>query len=126
FFGPVEQSKPQPVLDLGVVVGRHAGQSYQRGPGKPRGTFPNARAGDPHASFRLRGMVEHWTICHFAKSNPAGVGQGDVPSLLRSVADSIESRGDVQVEDITFATEVTDGEDSLRVSVYYHRQPRRR
>jgi hypothetical protein len=37
---------------------------------------------------------------------------------------SIDSQGDVQ--DITFATEVTDGEDSLSVTVYYHRQPRRR
>jgi len=37
------------------------------------------------------------------------------------VADSIESLGDVQVQDITFTTEPTDTEDSVTLTVYYHR-----
>jgi len=91
----------------------------------------------------MSGDAEHWpkrpsclhyastvtgdfTISHFSQSNPAGDGQGDVPALLRRVADSVESLGDVQVQDITFHTEPTDREDSLTVMVYYDRQPRRR
>ena len=70
-------------------------------------------------------MAEDWTISHFSQSNPDGVGQGDVPALLRRVADSIEALGDVQVADITFTSEPTDGEDSLTATVYYHREPRR-
>ena len=44
----------------------------------------------------------HWTIHHFSQSNPAGPGQGDVAALLRRVADTVESLGDVQVQDLTF------------------------
>jgi hypothetical protein len=35
-------------------------------------------------------------------------------------------RGDIDVQDITFQSEVTDGEDDLKMIVYYHAQPRRR
>lgn len=71
-------------------------------------------------------MSDDWTVSHFSQSNPSGEGQGDVPSLLRRVADSIESLGDVQVQDITFMSEPTDAEDDLMVTVYYHRNSRRR
>ena len=47
-------------------------------------------------------------------------------ALLRRVADTLDELGDVQVQDITFASEVTAGEDDLRMTVYYHREPRRR
>jgi hypothetical protein len=67
-----------------------------------------------------------WTILHFSQSNPSGVGQGDVAALLRRVADSIESYGDIDVADITFHSAVTDGEDDLTMTVYYHQQSRRR
>jgi hypothetical protein len=67
-----------------------------------------------------------FTISHFSQSNPTGPGQGDVRELLRRVADSIESLGDVDVQDITFATAPTDAEDDLTMTVYFHRQPRRR
>lgn len=70
--------------------------------------------------------VDAWTIFHFSQSNGKGPGQGDVPALLRRVADSVEELGDVDVQDITFASEVTAGEDDLTMTVYYHRQPRRR
>lgn len=68
---------------------------------------------------------EQWTILHFSQSNPTGAGQGSVPALLRRVADSIDALGDVQVQDITFSSEVTGEEDDLTMTVYYHRQPRR-
>jgi hypothetical protein len=71
-------------------------------------------------------MSSDFTISHFSQSNPTGDGQGDVPALLRRVADSIEALGDAQVEDITFNTAPTAGEDDLRVTVYYARRPRRR
>jgi hypothetical protein len=70
--------------------------------------------------------VDPWSAFHFSKSNPEGPGQGDVAALLRSVADSLDKLGDVQVQDITFHSEVTEGEDDLTVTVYYHRKPRRR
>ena len=70
-------------------------------------------------------MTEDWTISHFSQSNPSGEGQGDVPALLRRVADQVESLGDVQVQDITFTSEPTDSEDDLTVTVYFQRKPRR-
>jgi hypothetical protein len=60
-----------------------------------------------------------WTILHFSQSNPEGAGQGDVAALLRRVADTVDTLGDVQVEDLTFTSAVTDGEDDLTVTVYY-------
>lgn len=82
--------------------------------------------GDGVASTTLLIMADEWTISHFSQSNPSGKGQGDVSALLRRVADQIESLGDVQVQDVTFASQPTEGEDDLTVTVYYHRQPRRR
>lgn len=69
---------------------------------------------------------DDWTINHFSQSNPSGAGQGNVPALLRRVADSIEELGDVQVADITFSSSVSDDEDDLTVTVYFDKQPRRR
>ncbi|WP_328614693.1 hypothetical protein OHS18_43210 [Amycolatopsis sp. NBC_00355] len=65
-------------------------------------------------------------IRHFSQSNVAGPGQGDVAALLRRVADSLDELGDVQVQDITFHSEVTGGKDDLTMTVYYDREPRRR
>ncbi|MEU0797908.1 hypothetical protein ABZ342_48245 [Amycolatopsis sp. NPDC005961] len=72
------------------------------------------------------GPGAEWTVAHFSQSNAEGSGQGDVAALLRRVADTLDELGDVQVQDITFASEVTAGEDALRMTVYYHREPRRR
>jgi hypothetical protein len=69
---------------------------------------------------------EHWTIRCFSQSNPDGAGQGDVAALLRRVAASIEGLGDVQIQDLTFQSDVTGGEDDLTMTVYYHPEPRRR
>jgi hypothetical protein len=65
-------------------------------------------------------------IDHFSISNPTGDGQGFVPSLLRRMADAIEGEGDVDVQDLTFQSVVTEGEDDLTMTVYFYRQPRRR
>ncbi len=75
----------------------------------------------------LASMPSHeWTINHFSQSNPVGPDQGDVAALLRRVADTVAALGDVTVQDITFASEVTGGEDDLTMTVYYHPEPRRR
>jgi hypothetical protein len=67
-----------------------------------------------------------WTAQYFSQSNPAGAGQGDVAALLRRVAESIDRLGDIDVQDVTFSTEVRDSEDDLSMTVYYHAKPRRR
>ncbi|WP_202976559.1 hypothetical protein [Curtobacterium sp. HSID17257] len=72
------------------------------------------------------GARSTWTINHFSQSNPAGDGQGDVAALLRRVAQTIDDLGDVSIEDITFASSVTAGEDDLTVTVSFHPEPRRR
>lgn len=74
----------------------------------------------------MAGDDNEWLVSHFSQSNPSGPGQGDVPALLRRVADTIESEGDIDVQDIVFHSEVTEAEDDLTITVYYHRQPRRR
>jgi hypothetical protein len=67
-----------------------------------------------------------WTVLHFSQSNPDGDGQGDVAALLRRVAETIDQLGDIQVEDVAFHCQVTDGEDDLVTTVYYQDSPRRR
>jgi hypothetical protein len=68
-------------------------------------------------------MVERYTMSHFSQANPAGERQGDVPALLRRVADSITELGDVKVHDITFHTELLDGKDAVTMAVYYADEP---
>lgn len=51
-------------------------------------------------------------------AQPEGDGQGDVAALLRSVADSIESLGDVSVQDVVLHTEVTGEGPRHGVAVY--------
>lgn len=59
----------------------------------------------------------------FSQSNPDGLGQGNVAALLRRVADSIDSLGDVDIHDITFSSTPTAEEYDLQMTVYYHRDP---
>ncbi len=65
---------------------------------------------------------DQWTMFHFSQSNTEGAGQDDVPALLRRIADSIEALGDVDVFDITYSVETTDGADRPSMSVYYNRR----
>jgi hypothetical protein len=60
-----------------------------------------------------------WPVLHFAKANPAGEGENDVPALLRSVANSIEKLGPVDVADICFRNNV---HDSINMTVYFRRR----
>ncbi len=50
-------------------------------------------------------VMQSWTCRHFSQASPKGEGQSDVPPLLRPLADSIESKGTVSVQDIAFHTE---------------------
>lgn len=65
-------------------------------------------------------MPESWSVRHFSQANPKGAGQGDVPALLRRVADSIEAFGDVEVQDVTFGTEITEDGPWHHLTVYFH------
>jgi len=69
---------------------------------------------------------DRWSCFNFSLSNVSGSDQGNVPKLLRSLADHLEELGDVQVMDITFESQPTDAEDDLSFTVYYQRKPRRR
>jgi hypothetical protein len=65
---------------------------------------------------------ETWTAEHFSQSNPKGPGQGDVPALLRRVADTLEHLGKVEVQDLVLHSEVTeDGFDWPSITVYLRR-----
>jgi hypothetical protein len=71
-------------------------------------------------------LVSDNVISQFSISNPSGDGPGFVPALLRRMADAIASEGDVDVQDLTFQSDETEGEDDLTMTVYFHRQARRR
>jgi len=61
-----------------------------------------------------------WTVEHFSQANPVGKGQGDVPALLRRVADSIDALGEVEVQDLVMHTEITEDGDWPSLTVYFH------
>lgn len=58
-------------------------------------------------------MEQHdrWTIEHFSQSNPAGAVQGDVPALLRRVAETMERMGPIDVQDLVMHNETTEDGD---------------
>ncbi len=65
---------------------------------------------------------ETWTVEQFSQANPKGPGQGDVPALLRRVADTLERLGKVEVQDLVLHSEVTeDGFDWPSITVYLRR-----
>jgi hypothetical protein len=66
---------------------------------------------------------ESWTIEHFSKSNPLGPGQGNVPALLRRIADSLETYGQIAVQDLVLHTDVNEHGEWHSVTVYFHRPP---
>ncbi|WP_280421019.1 hypothetical protein [Nocardia carnea] len=65
-----------------------------------------------------------YTISHFSQSNPAGDSQGDVVALLRTVADSIASLGDVAVQDLILHNEITAEGPWPSITVYYSEEPK--
>jgi hypothetical protein len=64
-------------------------------------------------------VTEDWTVNHFSQANPEGSGQGDVPALLRRVADSIEELGVIEVMDLTLSNDVTENGDWWSATVYF-------
>ena len=64
-------------------------------------------------------MTESWICRYFSQANPPGPSQGDVPALLRRLADSIEALGAIEVQDITFETEVTTDGIWPSLTVYF-------
>ena len=64
-----------------------------------------------------------WTAEHFSLANPLGDGQGDVPLLLRRVADALEERGAVTILDLVLHNEVNEFGDWPSITVYFHDRP---
>lgn len=61
-----------------------------------------------------------WTAEHFSLANAVGDGQGDVPLLLRRVADALEERGAAQIQDLVLHHEVNEFGNWPSVTVYFH------
>jgi hypothetical protein len=76
-----------------------------------------------------RAIVDHcrmsdsreWTAQHFSQANPAGEDQGDVPALLRRVADTLGDLGEVEVLDLVLHNEITSDGDWPSIIVYFTR-----
>jgi hypothetical protein len=66
---------------------------------------------------------QSWAVRHFSQANPQGDGQGNVPALLRAVADTIEGLGAVDIQDIAFHSEVTAEGDWVSMTVYFYETP---
>ena len=64
---------------------------------------------------------ESWTAEHFSQANPKGPGQGDVPALLRRVADTIDTYGSVVVQDLVLHNEITEDDSWYSITVYFTR-----
>jgi hypothetical protein len=62
-------------------------------------------------------------VDHFAQGNGDGPDKGNVPRLLRRVAETIEELGPVQVMDLVLHMEMDDdGNDDPQITVYYYRK----
>ncbi len=68
--------------------------------------------------------VPRYTISHFSQANPAGESQGDLVALLRTIADSIESLGEVSVQDLVLHNEITADGPWPSITVYYSEAPK--
>jgi len=69
----------------------------------------------------MKAKRKTWTVEHFSQANLSGPKQADVPLLLRRVAGSLEALGAVDVQDITFHTEVTADGPWHSITVYFDR-----
>ncbi|MEY9889268.1 hypothetical protein ABIA31_002916 [Catenulispora sp. MAP5-51] len=63
---------------------------------------------------------EFWTVRHFSQANPAGAGCDSMPALLRRLADSIETLGPAEVQDVVIHGELTEHGTWRSGTVYYH------
>lgn len=64
---------------------------------------------------------ESWNAEHFSQANPEGPGQDDVPALLRRVAETLESCGRIEVQDLVIHHEVTEDGMWPSITVYFTR-----
>jgi hypothetical protein len=60
-----------------------------------------------------------WTVHYFSLANPPGDGRDDIPALLRRLADAIEERQPIEVQDISFAINVRAVDPWPSATVYY-------
>ena len=67
----------------------------------------------------MAGAPEHWQSRSFTLANPTGRRQGDLPRLLRSVAQELDALGDAEVYDLVLHTETTSRGPWYSVTVYY-------
>ncbi|HEV7862701.1 MAG TPA: adenylate kinase [Acidimicrobiia bacterium] len=70
---------------------------------------------------RILGLPYEGTIGHLVQANPRGPGQGDVPGLLRRVAQSLADLGPVEVTGLTLDREPTETGPWYSMSVYFRR-----
>jgi hypothetical protein len=68
----------------------------------------------------------NWNAKHFSQANPRGRGQGNVPRLLRRVANTLAILGEIEVQDLVMHTEITPDGAWPSVTVYYHSTARSR
>jgi hypothetical protein len=64
---------------------------------------------------------DHWVAQHFSLANPKGRRQGDLPRLLRGVAEEVEALGGAEVYDLVLHAETTSRGPWYSVTVYYAR-----
>jgi hypothetical protein len=69
-------------------------------------------------------MDSEYTCYHFSQNNPFGPDQGDLPALLRRVADSIEELGEIEPLGMVMNVEVSE-EGLLPVVTLYYDRPLR-
>lgn len=96
---------------LAGALSRHDRMSVERQMRTVRGGGQTVRMSDQRS----------WTVEHFSQANPVGEGRGDVPALLRRVADSIDALGEVEVQDLVLHIEVAESGGRPSLTVYFHR-----
>ncbi|MEE1752783.1 hypothetical protein [Streptomyces sp. SP18CS02] len=65
-------------------------------------------------------IPKQWTVRHFSQANPAGPGCDSVPALLRRLADSVESLGPADIQDVVIESEATEHGPWWSGTVYFH------
>ena len=65
-------------------------------------------------------MSESWSSQHFTLANPRDDGAGDLPKLLRRIADEIEERqlDPMNILDLTISQEIIEGGPWWSASLY--------
>lgn len=68
---------------------------------------------------RILGLPAESTIRRLVQANPKGPGQGDVPALLRRVADTLAGLGPVEVTGLALGSQPTEDGPWYSVTVYF-------